>query len=165
MRSFFKGVRVRHEALSYLITDPELFDPGTALRFSFLDRRTDIEPSAFVQDEFHRNNWNVSAGIRYDHYHFVVDESAWSPRVALSHYFSSRGLLVHASYDRIFQTPATENLLLGSSSQVSQISILVLRLPVPPARANYYEVGLTKAFRGQTALRRQHISAGLSQLF
>lgn len=137
------------EALQYLITDPGLFDPGTALRFGFLDRRTDVEPSAFAQDEFHRNNWNVSLGIRYDHYRFVVDESAWSPRVALSHYFSSPGLLVHASYDRIFQTPAIENLLLASSSQVSRISSLVLRLAVRPARANYYEVGLTKAFAGK----------------
>jgi hypothetical protein len=137
------------EALQYLITDPGVFDPGTARRFGFLDRRTDLEPSAFAQDEFHRNNWNVSLGVRYDHYHFVVDESAWSPRVALSHYFSSSGLLVHASYDRIFQTPAIENLLLASSSQVSQISSLVLRVPVRPVRANYYEVGLTKAFAGK----------------
>ena len=138
-----------HEALNYLITDPSLFAPGTALRFSFLNRRTDVEPSAFVQDEFHQNNWNVSLGIRYDHYHFAVDESAWSPRLAVSHYFSSPGLLAHASYDRIFQTPAIENLLLGSSSEVSRISSLVLRLPVRPARANYYEAGLTKAFAGK----------------
>jgi len=138
-----------HEALNYLITDPGLFDPGTALSFSFLDRRTDVEPSAFIQDEYHHSNWNLSFGIRYDHYHFVADDSAWSPRVAVSHYFSSPGLLVHVSYDRIFQTPAIENLLLASSSQVSQIGSLVLRLPVRPARANYYEAGLTKAFAGK----------------
>jgi hypothetical protein len=141
-----------HEALNYLITNPGLFDPGTALRFSFLDRRTDVEPSGFVQDEFHRNSWSVTFGIRYDHYHFAVDESALSPRVALSHYFARAGLLVHVSYDRIFQSPAIENLLLASSAQVSQIGSLVLRLPVRPARANYYEAGLTKALAAKLRL-------------
>ncbi len=141
-----------HEALQYLITDPSLFDPDTALRFNFRAHRSDVEPSAFLQDEFHRKNWNVRLGIRYDHYRFVVDESAWSPRVAVSRYLTSAGLLVHASYDRVFQTPAIENLLLASSPQVSQISSLVLRLPVRPARANYYEVGMTKGFGGKLRL-------------
>ena len=91
-------------------------------------------------------------GLRYDKYHFVVNESAWSARAAASHYFSSSGILVHASYDRAFQTPALENLLLASSPQVQQISSLVLRLPVRPARANYFELGLTKGFRGRLRL-------------
>ena len=141
-----------HEALQYVITDPSQFDPNTALRFNFLDHLTDVESSAFLQDEFHRANWNVSVGVRYDYYRFVVNESAWSPRVAVSHYFSSAGLLLHASYDRVFQTPAIENLLLASSPEVSQISSLVLRLPVLPARANYYEVGLTKGFGSKLRL-------------
>ncbi|MGH9351151.1 MAG: ArdC family protein, partial [Terriglobia bacterium] len=34
-----------HEALQYRITNPSLFDPDTTLKFSFLDRRTDVEPS------------------------------------------------------------------------------------------------------------------------
>ena len=133
-----------HEALQYVITNPSQFDPNTAPRFNFHDHLTDVEFSAFFQDEFRRANWNVSLGVRYDHYRFVVNESAWSPRVAVSRYFGSAGLLLHAAYDRVFQTPAIENLLLASSPEVSQISSLVLRLPVLPARANYYEFGLTK---------------------
>jgi Carboxypeptidase regulatory-like domain len=138
-----------HEALQYLITDASLFDPGTALRFNFLDHRSDLEPSAFAEDEWHRRNWNFRLGVRYDYYRFVVSESAVSPRLAVSHYFSSAGVLVHASYDRVFQNPAIENLLLASSPEVNQISSLVQRLPVRPARANYYEVGLTKGFGGR----------------
>ena len=138
-----------HEALQYVISDASHFDPGTALRFSFLDRQRDLEPSVFVQDEVHRKNWNVSLGVRYDRYHFVVNESALSPRLAVSHYFSPAGVLVHASYDRVFQTPAMENLLLSSSPEIKQISSLVLPLPVRPARADYYEVGLTKGFGGK----------------
>src|SRR5262249_3924114 len=43
------------------------------------------------------------------------------------------------------QTPAVENLLLASSPQVDQLSDGVLRLPVRPGRANFYEIGFTKA--------------------
>ncbi len=138
-----------HEALQYQITNASLFDPNTSLRFSFLDHRTDFEPAAYAEDEIHSKNWNVSLGLRYDNYNFVAHDSAWSPRAAVSHYFASAGLLVHASYDRVFQTPAMENLLLASSPQVDQTSSLVLRLPVEPSRANYYEVGVTKGFLGE----------------
>ena len=141
-----------HEAVQYAITNPALFDPGTAQRFNFADHRTDVEPAVFAQDTMHWKNWNVSLGARYDHYHFLLDQSAWSPRVAVSRYFSRTGVLVHVTYDRVFQTPALENLLLASSSQLDAVSPLVVRLPVQPARANYYELGVTKGFRGQVRL-------------
>ncbi|MGH9342837.1 MAG: TonB-dependent receptor [Terriglobia bacterium] len=147
--AIFNPVR---EALQYQITNASLFDPNTPLSFSFRDRRTDLEPAAYAEDEIHLKNWNVSLGVRYDDYHFVAHESAWSPRAAVSHYYASTGLLVHASYDRIFQTPAMENLLLASSPQVDQITSLVLRLPVEPSRGNYYEAGVTKSFFGQLRL-------------
>jgi hypothetical protein len=141
-----------HESLQYAITNPSLFDPGTALRFQFASKRVDIEPAAFAQDTLHLNNWNLSLGVRYDHYQFVVKHSAWSPRVAVSRYIPSLRLLVHADYDRVFQTPSVENLLLASSSTLDQVSPIVLRLPVDLARGNYYEVGLTKAIRGHLRL-------------
>jgi hypothetical protein len=87
--------------------------------------------------------------LRFDHYGVVVNESAWSPRLAASRYISSLNLLVHASYDRVFQTPAMENLLLASSPQLQSVSAIVVRLPVRPASANYYEVGFTKSFAGK----------------
>jgi outer membrane cobalamin receptor len=141
-----------HEALQYTITNPSLFDPGTQLQFRFADRKWDIEPSAYAQDQIRLGHWNVSAGLRFDHYGFVVNESAWSPRVGVSRFVPPLNLLLHASYDRVFQTPAMENLLLASSPQLDAISTSVLRLPVQPARANYYEGGLTKAFSGKLRL-------------
>lgn len=54
--------------------------------------------------------------------------------------------MLHASYDRVFQTPAFENILLASSPAVTSLDPLVLRLPVEPSHGNYYEVGVTKAF-------------------
>jgi TonB dependent receptor/TonB-dependent Receptor Plug Domain len=144
--SFFTPV---HEALAYTITDPSQFDPGTQQQFQFADHQWDIEPSAYVQDEMHFGNWNISAGLRFDHYAFVVHESAWSPRVGVSRYVPSLILLLHASYDRVFQTPAMENLLLASSAQLNSVDPVVLRLPIRPARANYYEVGATKSVSGK----------------
>jgi TonB dependent receptor/TonB-dependent Receptor Plug Domain len=144
--SFFTPVQ---EALAYTITDPSQFDPGTQQQFSFADHKWDIEPSAYVRDEVHLGNWNISAGLRFDHYAFVVHESAWSPRLGVSRYVPSLNLLLHASYDRVFQTPAMENLLLASSAQLNSIDPVVLRLPVRPARANYYEVGATKSVSGK----------------
>jgi len=138
-----------NENLQYQITDPAQFDPGTLLNFQFSDRRWDIEPSAYVQDQIRLGKWNVSAGLRFDHYGFVANESAWSPRLGISRFISSLNLLVHASYDRVFQTPAMENILLASSPQLDSVSSLVVRLPVQAARANYYEVGFSKSFAGK----------------
>jgi outer membrane receptor for Fe3+-dicitrate len=138
-----------HENLHYHITDPTQFDPNTVLQFQFSDRHWDVEPSAYIQDQVHLGKWNISAGLRFDHYGFVVNESAWSPRISVSRFISSLDLLIHASYDRVFQTPALENLLLASSPQLDSVSSLVIRLPVQAARANYYEVGFTKSFAGK----------------
>ena len=39
--------------------------------------------------------------------------------------------------------------MLASSPQLNSVSSFVVRLPVQPARANYYEVGFTKSFAGK----------------
>jgi hypothetical protein len=141
-----------NETLAYQITDASQFDPGTALQFAFSARRWDTEPAFYVQDNFHRGNWNISVGLRFDHYGFVVSESAWSPRVGVSRYFDRWKMLLHVSYDRIFQTPAMENLLLASSAQLDSLNPEVLRLPVRPSRGNYFEGGITQALFGNLRL-------------
>jgi hypothetical protein len=142
-----------HEALQYTITDPRQFDPGTKLNFQFpYQRKWDAEPSVYAQDQMRVGGWNVSAGLRFDHYGFVVHESAWSPRIGVSRFVPALNMLLHASYDRVFQTPAAENLLLSSSPLLDAISPSVLRLPVRPGRGNFYEGGVTKAFLGKLRL-------------
>jgi len=97
----------------------------------------------------------VNAGLRWDHYQLLLNQNAVSPRVAISHYFPSAGLDVHVSYDRIFQTPSFENILLSSSPAAEAIDTSVpqsLQLPVPPSHGNYYEVGATKAIAGKLRL-------------
>jgi hypothetical protein len=141
-----------NESLSYQITDPSQFDPGTALLFSFTAHKWDSEPAFYVQDNFHRGSWNLSAGLRFDHYGFVISKSAWSPRFGVSRYFDRWKMLLHASYDRVFQTPAMENLLLASSPAVTSLNPDVLRLPVRPSHGNYFEGGVSRALLGNLRL-------------
>jgi outer membrane cobalamin receptor len=148
-----------HEDFTSTITDPSRFDPGTPLTFSFpgavnlsAGSRPDLEQSAFAQDLIRLGHWTISAGLRWDHYQLLVDQNAVSPRLSVARYFPSADLVLHASYDRAFQTPSWDNILLSSSPRVLSLNPNVLRLPVEPSRANYYEAGLTKAFFGKFKL-------------
>jgi hypothetical protein len=133
-----------HENFRYNITDDSQYDPSTPLNFSFMAHRPDLEQSAYVQDLFHLGNWTINAGLRWDHYQLLVNNQAVSPRVAISRYFPSANLVVHFSYDRVFQTPSFENILLSSSTAAAGLDTISLQLPVRPSVGDYYEVGLTK---------------------
>jgi len=149
-----------HENFSDVITgnpnDPDYpFDPGTPLTFAFPGNfptegvRPDLEQAAYVQDLIHYGNWTVAAGLRWDHYQLLVNQNAASPRLSVARFFPKANLIVHASYDRIFQTPSFENILLSSSQQVVSLDPSVLRLPVEPSHGNYFEFGATKSFLSQ----------------
>ncbi len=141
-----------HENFSYIITDPTQFDPGTPSTFSFLASHPDLEQSAFVQDLIRLGNWTINAGLRWDHYQLLLNRQAVQPRFAISRYFPSAGVVLHFSYDRIFQTPSFENILLSSSTAATTLDPLSLQLPVQPSQGNYYEVGLTKVLFGHFRL-------------
>jgi hypothetical protein len=140
-----------NENFRYHITDPTQFGPDTPTDFSFLANRPDLEQSMFVQDQIRLKNWTINAGLRWDHYQLLLNRHALDPRFAISRYFPSADVVVHFSYDRVFQTPSFENILLSSSVQVESIDPnSFLRLPVEPSEGNYYEAGLTKVFYGRT---------------
>jgi Carboxypeptidase regulatory-like domain/TonB-dependent Receptor Plug Domain len=135
-----------HENFQYNITDPTQFDPNTPLNFSFLAHRPDLEQAAYVQDLIRLGNWTMNAGLRWDHYQLILNRHAVEPRFAISRYFPGANMVVHFSYDRVFQTPSFENLLLSSSTAATALNPVSLQLPVEPSEGNYYEVGLTKVF-------------------
>ena len=134
-----------HENFSYIVTDDTQFDPSTPLTFSFAAHRPDLEQAVFVQDRVRFGNWTMNAGVRWDHYQLLLNRQSVSPRVAISRYFPSAGLVLHASYDRVFQTPSFENILLSSSTAATTLDTISLQLPVQPSVGNYMEAGLTKA--------------------
>lgn len=154
-----------HENFSYVMPDcANLADPqcpislgildAGATTFAFMGSRPDLEQAAYVQDAIRFGNWAVNAGLRWDHYQLLLNQNAVSPRVAISRYFPSVEANIHVSYDRIFQTPSFENILLSSSPSAEALdtSVPAVQLPVQPSHGNYYELGATKAFIGKLRL-------------
>jgi len=137
---------ILHERFNDQITDFSNFDPDTPATFSFQSSQPDLEQSAFVQDQIRLGKWTVNAGLRWDHYQLLVNQNAVSPRLSVAYYLPKAEMVFHASYDRIFQTPSSANILISSSPLVTTLSDEVLRLPLKPSHGNYYEVGASKAF-------------------
>ena len=150
-----------HERFSYHITATEIdgqpvFDPSTPLDFAFHDSADDREQAFFIQDNAHFGRLNLSGGVRFDHYSFRVTDNALSPRFAFAWYVPKLGMVWRGSYDRVFGTPATENLLLSTSAEVRTLNQTVAQLTVRPSRGNYYELGVT-----QELFRAAHVSANV----
>jgi TonB dependent receptor/Carboxypeptidase regulatory-like domain/TonB-dependent Receptor Plug Domain len=137
-----------HEDFDYQITDPTQFDANTPTSLTFTAARPDLEQSAFVEDLIRMGKWTVNAGLRWDHYQLLLNQNAVSPRISIGRYFPRLNMVLHGSYDRVFQTPSFENILISSSPQIDALSDQFLRLPVQPSKGSYYEGGLTDAFAG-----------------
>ncbi len=140
------------ESLNYRITDPAQFAPDTPPAFSLYGHAPDREQGVFGQDEMHWKNLTLTGGIRFDHYDLLVNQVGWSPRVGIAVYWPWAKIVFRAAYDRVFQTPAFENILVASSPAVTSLSDQVLRLPVEPARANYYQTGFARALFGKVKI-------------
>jgi outer membrane cobalamin receptor len=134
-----------YDITAYRVNEVRIFDRDTPQRFRFSDRGRAREQSAFVQDLYHRGRLTVSAGLRWDHYRLLVDEQAVSPRLGAAWHVPQAALVLRGSYDRIFQTPAIENLLLSSSEAVRQLGDESELLPVRPSRGHFVEVGFSKS--------------------
>jgi hypothetical protein len=142
-----------NEMLNYNITDPTQFDPGSPQTFAYQENRPDLEQSVFVQDLIRLHHWTINAGLRWDHYQLLVNQKSLQPRLAISRYFAHADTVLHFSYDRVFQTSSSENILLSSAGAAASIDPDgFLNLPVRPSRGDYYEAGLTKVWLGHVKL-------------
>jgi hypothetical protein len=134
-----------YQIVAFRVNGVRIFDRDTPPSLQFSGHAPDREQSAYVQDLVHWGNVTLSAGLRFDHYNLLVDETAFSPRLGASWNVRPLGLVVHASYDRVFGTPAVENILLSASPQLLSLNNAALYLPLRPSRGNYYEAGITKS--------------------
>jgi outer membrane receptor protein involved in Fe transport len=97
----------------------------------------------------------------------LIGEQAVSPRLGFAYYIPRTKTTLRASYNRLFQPPPAENLLLASSpdaAAISPISVLqgVTTLePVLPDKEHAYEAGaqqlLSKYFRLNLTLYQKRI--------
>jgi outer membrane receptor for Fe3+-dicitrate len=139
---FGGDLRVNNISESFRLAEADKF-PKFDLDFNH--RRRSTEASAFIQDHIRLGNLAVMVGLRIDQYRLLMSDSALSPRVGLSYYVPGADLLLRASYDRIFQPPAMENLLLTSAAAGLGLDDVEGFLPLPASRANFFEVGLRKS--------------------
>jgi hypothetical protein len=116
--------------------------PDLEVAFDGEERGTDL--GIYLQDQIRVGNLTANLGVRFDHYRLLVQDSAVSPRVAVGYYVPVADLQIHASYDRVFQPPPTENLLLSSFADTLGLDEVEGVLAVPASRANFFEVGLRK---------------------
>lgn len=117
--------------------------------FVFAGQKTGRTLSAYVQDRFSPfKNFTLDAGIRYDNYKLLIGEQALSPRIAVAYFIPRTQTTLRASYNRFFQPPPAENLLLASSLEAATISPLAVVQgmatvqPILPDKENVFEVGV-----------------------
>ncbi len=126
---------------------------GEVRRFATAPRKTGDQFSFYGQNTFRRGRWTVSGGVRFDRYSFLVKEAVLSPRLGVSYRLPRTGTVLRASYNRIAQTPSTENALISQSQDAARLvnpETVRLRgtrlLFVPLERANWFEVGVRHSF-------------------
>ncbi|MDQ2975371.1 MAG: TonB-dependent receptor [Acidobacteriota bacterium] len=136
--------------------------------FQFAGKKTGRTLSAYVQDRFPLfKNFTLDAGVRYDNYKLLISQQALSPRIGVAYYIPRTRTTLHASYNRLFQPPPAENLLLASSREAAAISpIAALQgvttvQPILPDKENSFEVGaqqlLSKYLRASLTLYQKRI--------
>ena len=132
--------------------------PGASNRpdLSFDDERRSTEMGLFVQDQIRLGNFATTLGVRFDGYSLLVEEADISPRAAVSYYVPKAEIQLFASYDRIFQPPPMENLLLSSGAPALGIDAVEGNLAVPASRAHFFEIGLRKTVANALRLDLNH---------
>ena len=117
--------------------------------FHFSRKASGTQYSGFAQDVVRMGRFTVSAGLRYDNYRFLVNGSQVQPRAGFAFHLKETSTVFRASYNRNYQTPPNENLLLSSSEEASRLAPSSVRealghtvVPLRPQRENVYEMGL-----------------------
>jgi outer membrane receptor protein involved in Fe transport len=77
----------------------------------------------YVQDSIQTGHGlTLDLGVRGDRSRMLIAASQWSPRFGMAYRVPNSTTTLRASYDRFFQPPQAENLLLGSSDEARALS-------------------------------------------
>ena len=128
-------------------------------RFRFRESAAGQLFTVFVRDRVDWRNFVLDLGLRFDRYSLVVTASDLQPRVGLAYHIERTGTVLRASYNRNFQTPPNENLLLANSQESAGLAPPEVRrtlnggsIPIQPQYQNVYEAGLQQDFAGRVSL-------------
>ena len=129
--------------------------PNPVLQFSatnpfvFRGHQTGRTSSIFVQDHFSAlKNLTLDVGLRFDDYRLLIQEHEFSPRVGLAYLIPVTRTVLRLSYNRLFQPPPAENLLLASSVEAARLSPLAVTSgqlgvkPILPDTEHVFEAGV-----------------------
>jgi TonB-dependent receptor-like protein/carboxypeptidase family protein len=116
--------------------------------FVFDGKKTGRSLGAYIQDRFSLfKNFTLDVGMRYDNYKLLISDHGISPRIAVAYFIPRSKTTLRASYNRFFQPPPAENLLLASSREAASISPLAVIQgvttiqPILPDKEHVFEVG------------------------
>jgi hypothetical protein len=117
------------EDFAFAVTDDDADDLSDAARaftrrrpFVFSDRVTRTQWSAFAEDRVTAGPLSLDLGLRYDRTALLVEASQWSPRLGAALTSPTLGFTWRASFNRFFQPPQAEHLLLASSEAARALS-------------------------------------------
>jgi hypothetical protein len=117
--------------------------------FTFDESRTGSQLSAFVQSSIGFDRVTLNLGVRHDEYRFLIDGRQLQPRIGMSYSAIDDRLVLRASYNRNYQTPPNENLLLSNSEAASQLAPESVKnalgrthQPINAERQDVYEAGV-----------------------
>lgn len=175
---FRVGIDAQHfqlgEAFSFALTDATFNDPaGPEFNpnlvpfdlsrggnwFRFRDQGTGQLLAFFLHDRVSWRGFMLDLGLRLDRYSMVVDASELQPRLGVAYHLAATGTVLRASYNRNFQTPPSENLLLANSVESAHLAPPTVRrtlngglIPIQPEYQDVYEAGLQQDLGGRASL-------------
>jgi outer membrane cobalamin receptor len=141
-----------NESLAFQVTGEDFFDEDVPDQFEFSERGTASETGLYAQELVTAGAVTVSLGLRWDRYRLRAPETAWSPRLGVGYWIGRAGLRLHAAYDRAFETPAIEGILVASSPLMRELTKESTGLPIRPSRSNFLQAGLAKSLWGRLRL-------------
>ena len=117
--------------------------------FVFEHSQAGTQVDAFLQTTWQLGPASLNVGVRHDEYHFLVSGRQLQPRIGVAYKVPGRDLVLRASYNRNYQTPPNENLLLSNSEVASRLAPQSVRdalgdayRPIQPERQNVFEAGV-----------------------
>ena len=132
------------------------FNPGLSAHdltrggtpFVFDDQRVGRTWSGFVQSTLRLGTATLALGLRHDTYRFLTHGRQLQPRLGVAYVLPGTMGVLRASYNRNYQTPPNENLLLSASEAAGRLAPASVsealgggHRPIQPERQNVVEAG------------------------